>query len=192
MTEVPLQSDAVSPNGNYGFGGIGIDRTGTTIAAQIYVDDIYQEERPAQVNVFKRSGSGYTQVATFKPGAWRRDFVGWFYGLAIAVSGDATTITVGDPWDNGWGLGPRAAPLNPSDERTGAVYIYRVKGTGWTLANMVKPNKPPNTESFGRELALSDTGKTLIVGESWENSAATGIGGNWQQSGGVTGAVWMY
>lgn len=193
ISEVPLRSDAVSPNGQYGFEGLGIDRTGNTIAAQIYVDDINQENRPAQVNVFKRSGAGYTQVATFKPGPWRTGYVGRFFGLSVAVSGDASTITVGDSWDNGWGQGPRAAPLNTTTERTGAVYIYRVKGTGWTLANMVKPNKPPpGIESFGREQALSNTGKTLIIGEGWENSAATGIGGDWQTTGGVTGAVWMY
>jgi len=35
--------------------------------------------------------------------------------------------------------GPRAAPLKPATDRSGAVYLYRLRNT-LRLANMVKPN----------------------------------------------------
>jgi hypothetical protein len=101
---------------------------------------------------------------------------------------------VGDSWDNGTGTGPRAAPLNPDPNgaRTGAIYVYRLAGS-WRLANMVKPNNNPSgPNSFGHEVALNRDGHTLIVGHSQDSSNATGIGGDWSNTEGGSGAVWMY
>jgi hypothetical protein len=191
--DVPLE---LPVTGDFGFGslGLGIDASGDTIAAQVTLNHGPEPNTgPAEVLVFKRSAGVYSKVAALTPGAWRPDAQINFYGLEIAVSGDGGTIAVGDPWDNGLGTGPRAAPLNPGTARTGAVYIYRFSNS-WRLVNMVKPNyQPVEQQSFGRELALSGSGQTLIVGEGGEDGAAEGIGGDWSNLGtNGSGAVWMY
>ncbi len=130
------------------------------------------------------------------PGAWRNDGQKEFFGLSVAVSGDGGTIAVGDSWDNGFGTGPRAAPLNPDpNRRSGAFYVYRLK-TNWVLANMIKPNVATASPStFGHEVSLNGNGQTLIVGFPGDCSDADGIGGNWNNcngNGAGSGAVFMY
>ena len=112
---------------------------------------------------------------------WRQGAHRTLFGNSLALSGDGLTLIVGDPADNGTGLGPRAAPLVAGTAETGAVYVYRMT-TAWKLVNMVKPNYSPNPAHdhvFGRVTALSQTGKTLIIGVPREDSSATGIDGNW-------------
>ena len=112
------------------------------------------------------------------------------------MSGDGSTIAVGDSWDNGFGTGPRAAPLNPDpNHRSGAIYVYRFK-TNWVLANMVKPNLAfTSPSSFGHDVSLNGNGQTMIVGFPSDGSDADGIGGDWNNyngNGGASGAVFMY
>ena len=61
---------------------------------------------------------------------------------------------------------------------------------------MVKPNYSPNpgeAHMFGEHVALSQTGKTLIIAAPRENSSANGIDGNWANSARPSsGAIFMY
>jgi hypothetical protein len=194
-TEIPLEM-AVASDFGYAGSGIGISADGATIAAQIYkAYGPNPNMGPAEVQVFRLDGA-WSKVATLTPGAWRVDAQENFYGLSVAVSGDGGTIAVGDSWDNGFGTGPRAAPLNPDPtRRSGAVYVYRLKNN-WVLANMVKPNVAATSPStWGHEVELNDNGQTMIVGFSTDGSNASGIGGDWDNyDGGATGsgAVFMY
>ncbi|HUQ10684.1 MAG TPA: hypothetical protein VM146_10255 [Steroidobacteraceae bacterium] len=180
---------------------LAIDGTGNTIVAQL--NDVpsnpNQLDLPSEVQVFSRTGGAYARVATFKPGPWRDPEDRITFGRDVAISSDGSTIAIGDVLDDGFGTGPRAAPLTPRGGQYGAVYVYRLKSS-WVLANMVKPNfRPPrsdyilNTDYFGRELSLNGNGQTLIVGAPDESRTATGIGGDWTQGGlQSTGAVFMY
>ena len=194
--DMELELDASSGQGNV-LGGIGLSATGDTIAAQIRVDHEPREDMgPSEVQVFRRVSGVYSKVTSLTPGSWRVDGQKNFYGLSVAVSGDGGTIAVGDSWDNGFGTGPRAAPLNPDPtRRSGAIYVYRLK-THWVLANMVKPNVAVASPStFGHEVALNGNGQTLIVGHSAEGSDADGIGGDWNNyngNGADSGAVFLY
>jgi hypothetical protein len=176
--------------------GFAIDGTGDTIAVQFShsENDVVHED--AYVQVFKRIDGAYTAVANLSPGAWRTKAWSSVYGDAISISGDGQTMAVGDPLDNGTGLGPRAAPLVAGSAQTGAVYVYRFTGGAWKLANMVKPNYNPNpgqSHIFGASTALSGTGKTLIVAAPLESSSASGIGGNWASTSRPgSGAIFMY
>lgn len=193
--EIPLEMSVSSENGFRG-SGIGISADGNTIAAQIYKFwGADPNLGPAEVQVFKRAGA-WTRTGTLTPGSWRIDGQKNFYGLSVAVSGDGATIAVGDSWDNGFGTGPRAAPLNPDpSRRSGAIYVYRLS-TRWVLANMVKPNVAASSPStWGHEVALNGNGQTLIVGFANDASHASGIGGDWHNDDGsaiATGAVFMY
>jgi hypothetical protein len=196
---LPLLMTAQPTDEGYGHAALGIDTTGDTIAAQLYIPDVPEPVNgPSQVNVFKRTAGVYSQVAELKPGAWRAVENRSFFGLTISVSGDGSTIAVGDALDNGLGTGPRAAPLTAGEARTGAVYVFRVyQPTGrWILSSVVKPNyKPPeDRQLFGRTpVALNGNGQTLIISDGGEASDAQGIGGDWSDDDAPdSGAVWLY
>jgi hypothetical protein len=190
--DLPLEM-SVSGGAGHGHGAIAIDGNGTYIAAQVFV----APDGPAEVHVFEREEDGeYEKEATLTPGAWRDDAQRHFFGQSLAISGNGLVLAVGDSHDNGLGLGPRAAPLNPGVSRTGAVYVYRYYDDWWNLYNMVKPNYHPDDApylTFGSEVALSTNGISLIVGESGESSNAVGIAGDWHNiEAPGAGAVWLY
>jgi hypothetical protein len=193
--DLPLEM-SVSSEFGYGRGGIAIDGTGNTVAAQIFVaNGPNPQNGPSEVHVIERTNGVWWKAATLSPGAWRVDGQRNFYGQSIALSGDGKLLAVGDPWDNGLGTGPRADPLNPGEARTGAVYVYRYRPY-WYLYNMVKPNYHPATApylTFGTDVELSASGIALIVGESGESSDAEGISGAWDNIRAAgSGAVWLY
>jgi hypothetical protein len=181
----------------YGRSGLAISANGDTVAAGFYEREapgLHPPIEPGRVHIFKRNAGVYSKVTELLPGPWRTAEYSNSFGGSIAVSGDGGTVAVGDTDDNGLGTGPRAAPLNPGDVSTGAVYVFRL-GTTWRLANVVKPNYIPGGGSnfFGSEMALNGSGLTLIVGNRFEDSGATGIGGNWSNTGATdSGAVFMY
>jgi len=189
-TDIPLQSSVASSTG-YASAGFAISANGDTIAAQIGVPNA-QVRGDAQVHVFKRGTNGvYSKVAELIAGPWSH---GYLYGWTIAMSGDGATMAVGDFTDDGKGTGPRAAPLFAGANMEGGVYVYRLSGT-WKLANMVKPNYllGSDNERFGRFLALSGSGKTLLIGDPDDNRGSEGIGTDWHNvRSGPLGAVWMY
>lgn len=189
--------EGVTSENGFGNSGIAVSANGETFAAQIFKN--YGPDPnlgPAEVQVYRRTAGVFAKTGTLRPGAWRVDSQKNFYGLSVAVSGDGGTIAVGDSWDNGFGTGPRAAPLNPDpNHRAGAIYVYRLRNS-WVLANMVKPNVAfVSPSSFGHEVALNGNGQTLIVGFATDGSDADGIGGDWNNyngNGGASGAVFMY
>jgi hypothetical protein len=191
--EMPLQIPGAVASRSWSI-GLAVDGTGNTIAAHISEDTSVtgRDNGPSEVHVFHRDGA-YSRVAVLTPGAWRSLERRSAYGVDIAISNDGDTIAVGDSRDNGAGRGPRAAPLNPATIESGAVYVYRLRNN-WRLANMVKPNYDYGQVAvFGRALALSGNGQTLLVGQKNENSSAQGIGGDWANvDAPASGAVWMY
>jgi hypothetical protein len=187
--EMPLEMAPQSDFGLYSI-GLAVDRTGSTIAAHVYMET-HGGDGPGEVHVFHRDGA-YSRVAIFTPGAWNVPDARSSFGRDVAISDDGGTIAVGHWADTGYGTGPRAAPLNPGTAYSGAVYVYRLKST-WRLANIVKPNYLPNSTAFGYQVALNGNGQTLLVGQEYESSPAQGIGGNWASTGAPhSGAVWLY
>jgi len=188
--DLPLQMSVSSESG-YGHGGIAIDDTGNTVAAQIFAVD-----GPSEVQVFEREDGIYEKEATLTPGAWRAPAQRNFFGQSIAISGNGIVLSVGDSWDNGLGNGPRAAPLNPGQSPTGAVYVYRYYDDAWWLYNMLKPNYHPDNaayRTFGSDVEFNTNGVSMIVGESGESSDAQGIAGGWSNIRAPgSGAVWLY
>jgi hypothetical protein len=191
-TDIPLQL-SVSSSMGYVSGGFAISAKGDTIAAQISIPSP-QVRGDSQVQVFKRGTNGlYSKVTELIAGPWSH---GYGYGWTIAISGDGATMSVGDFTDDGKGTGPRAAPLFAGANMEGGVYVYRLSGT-WKLANMVKPNylTRSDREEFGRVLALSGSGKTLLIGDPEDTRGSDGIGSDWRTTvggGAPTGSVWMY
>jgi hypothetical protein len=193
--DLPLQMSAPTDY-YYGHGGIAIDDTGNNVAAQIFATNGPAQQGPSEVHVFEREDGVYEKEAVLTPGAWRADDERSAFGRSIAISGNGAVLSVGDPWDNGLGNGPRAAPLNPGEIRTGAVYVYRYYDDEWWLYNMVKPNYHPANAPyllFGNDVELNSNGIAMIVSDSGESSDAEGISGSWSNLRAPgSGSVWLY
>ena len=194
--DLPLRMSVASESG-YGHGGIGIDRTGNVVAAQVFAKSgSNPDDGPSEVHVFEREDGVYEKEAVLTPGAWRSNAQRSSYGQTIAISGNGIVLAVGDALDNGKGNGPRAAPLLAGTARTGAVYVYRYRNDWWYLYNMVKPNYHPADApylTFGNDVEFDEDGIAMLVGEVGESSNAQGISGNWQNLAAPgSGAVWLY
>ena len=96
------------------------------------------------------------------------------FGVALALSGDGSTLAVGARQEDSASGGDQASNALVG---SGAVYIYTRSGSEWMQPAYVKSSNPGANDYFGHALALSDDGNTLAVGAYFEDSAATGING---------------
>ncbi len=96
------------------------------------------------------------------------------YGSRVAVDGDLLVVS-------------RRSPLD-------RVYVYRRDGsTGWRFSTEIRP--PMTVEApadrFGESIAIS--GETIVVGANAENSAATGVNGDFEDNSAPdSGAAFVY
>ncbi len=127
------------------------------------------------VSLFVRSGSTWIfaeSVTANNPGA--ND---WF-GTAIALSGQGTTLAVGAFGEdsNAKGIGPIID--NNLQEDSGAVYVFQHTTGRWMEEVYIKASNAALGDRFGKSVALNHTGTTLAVGAVGEDSNAVGIDGN--------------
>jgi RNase P/RNase MRP subunit p29 len=130
-----------------------------------------------------RSGTVYVFLYLF--GAWGQQTylkasnsrVYDFFGRSVAVDGN--TLVVGAPGDS------RSAPVS------GAVYVFTHTNGVWSQEADLKASNVGKGDFFGTSVAVD--GNTLVVGESWEDSSATGINGDQSDnSAKESGAVYVF
>ncbi|HMN96084.1 MAG TPA: hypothetical protein PKC43_01375 [Phycisphaerales bacterium] len=97
------------------------------------------------------------------------------FGASVALSESGATLAVGAERTAG---------------NKGAVHLYAYDGQGWVLTQILVPAAAAGAARFGCDLALSEDGKTLVVGAYADYSVATAAGaayiyklvdGIWQQ-----------
>ena len=116
----------------------------------------------------------------------------WF-GSAIALSADGTTLAVGayDEFSNATGIDGNQT--DHSATAAGAVYIFARSGATWVQQAYVKASNTDAGDQFGAAVALAADGSTLAVGAPFESSAATGIDGNQTDNSATNaGAVYVF
>ncbi len=104
-----------------------------------------------------------------------------FFGYAVSVSADGSTLAVGAPNESS-----AASGINGNQEQhagtiyneTGAVYVFTRDRQSWNQQAYIKASNPGTLDSFGTSVSLSSDGNTLVVGAQKEASNATGVGGN--------------
>jgi len=128
---------------------------------------------------------GFGNTSTFVP----RDYVkapnsetGDRFGTSVVLSADGNTLAVG-----AIGEGSAARRVNDttvvlgdnSANGAGAVYVFGLDDTNNTRSfafpDYVKASNSEAGDFFGVAVALGTNGNTLVVGASWESSAANGI-----------------
>ena len=126
------------------------------------------------VYVFSRSGSTWTQSEYLKA---QLNSIKASFGRAVALSGDGTTLAVGDYLDPSSTTGTSSTP-NTTGLQNGSVYVFTYSGGAWAQQAYLKPNVTHQGDDFGIAVALSQDGNTLAAGAYYESSSATGVNGD--------------
>ncbi|MCB9605526.1 MAG: hypothetical protein H6716_02990 [Polyangiaceae bacterium] len=111
--------------------------------------------------VVQRTAGAWQETALLKaPNAAAQD---WF-GYAVALSADGATAAISAIREDGASSGVGGDQTSDGSPESGAVYVF-VKSAGtWSLQAYVKAPNTTDNALFGRELALSADGNTLLVG----------------------------
>ncbi len=142
------------------------------------------------VYVFTRSGTTWSQQAYVKAANTETEDD---FGRAIALSADGDTLAVGASLEDGTESGLHALDYLNGALDSGAAYVFTHESGAWSQQAYVKASNTEPSDRFGRSLALSSDGDSLVVGAPWEDSAATGLGGDQtDDSAGAAGAVYLY
>jgi hypothetical protein len=99
---------------------------------------------------------------------------GDFFGYAVSLNADGSTLAVGAFDEDGAGRGINPPPDNRA-AGSGAAYVFTRAGAGWTQQAYIKASNSESQDSFGVHVALSDEGTTLLVGSLDEDCAARAV-----------------
>ena len=137
------------------------------------------------VYVFRRRGTTWAQEAYLKAS---NTGTGDSFGHAVALAGD--TLAVGAYREDGSGPGAATGEDDGAPD-SGAVYVFRRRGTAWAQEAYLKASNAEAFDELGRSVALS--GETLVVGAYHEDSGAAGVDGNEQDNGAPgSGAAYVF
>lgn len=100
------------------------------------------------------------------------------FGWDVALSADRRTLAIGTPGDPSVSQGMGGDPNNDDAPGTGAVYVFTRNAAGWVNEAYLKASNAAEGDSFGRSVALSADGNTLVVGAVGEDSDAFVVGGD--------------
>jgi hypothetical protein len=146
------------------------------------------------VNVYRWNGAGWTQEANLSgpapgPGGGPSAF-----GYEFAFNRTGTMLAVNDLNGLIGGAGVMDE-VTPSWDPHGAVLLYErdASAGSWQLHKVIKAPNPSAEDLFGISIAMSGNGRTLAVGASLEDSAATGVDGDQSNDAALdAGAAYLY
>ncbi|MGY3570228.1 hypothetical protein [Vibrio paucivorans] len=98
------------------------------------------------------------------------------FGIAISLSDDGKTLAVGADGEASAEKGLAGSGNDNSASGSGAVYIFELDTSGWQQTQYVKASNSGADDYFGRTLALSGDGNSLLVGAIAEDSSGQGTG----------------
>jgi hypothetical protein len=136
--------------------------------------------------VFTRTADVWTQQAYVKAS---NTGAGDQFGQSVAVLGD--TLLVGAHGESSNATGVDGNQLDDSVASAGAVYVFTRISDVWSQQSYLKSLNPEASNWFGESVAIA--GNLLAVGGGGENSNATGIDGNANNSDADSaGAVYVF
>lgn len=113
-------------------------------------------------------GIGYIKAST--PGGDDQ------FGQSIALSDDGKTLAVGAWHEDSNAVTINGDETNDTATDAGAVYVYTQGSDGlWSQQAYIKASNAGGGDEFGRAIALSEDGDTLVVGAPKEDSASGAV-----------------
>lgn len=156
--------------GDY-FARVAFSADGNTLA----VGAAGKDGQSGSVYVFSRQGSSWAQIALIKaPDAASGDF----FGSALALSADGSTLAVGAYLEDSLSVGINGSrgSISENNSNRGAVYVFTRSANTWTEQAYVKSSGTRSAEYFGKAVALSGNGNTLVVGAIGERTGGMDAG----------------
>jgi hypothetical protein len=127
------------------------------------------------VYVFTRNDTMWSQQAYIKAS---NTSMFDFFGESVALSGDGSTLAVGASGEDSMATGVNGNQTDNSAPGAGAVYVFTRSSTTWSQQAYIKASNTGEGDAFGKGVALSCDGSTLVVSAPDEASAATGVNGD--------------
>ncbi len=187
--------------GDYFGHSIALSADGTILAVGAYDEDSAatgvggsQADNSADaagaVYVFERKGRRWLQQAYIKASnAGALDA----FGHSVALSADGSILAVGAPLESSAASGVGGDQTSDGASYAGAAYVFVRRDARWAQEAYLKASHTGPADNFGHSVALSADGSTLAVGAPFEDSAATGVGGDAaDNSADAAGAVHVY
>jgi hypothetical protein len=142
------------------------------------------------VYVFTRIGGVWSQQAYVKASNTEEEDR---FGTSLAIAGDGNTLAVGAYAEDSSAIGIDGDQTDNSGFGSGAVYVFNRISDAWSQEAYVKASNTGDGDGFGSSLTMAGDGNTLAVGAMFEDSGATGIGGD-QTDNSVnnSGAAYVY
>jgi len=142
------------------------------------------------VHIFRFDGASWSFQVNVVP---ENSEFGDAYGSAIDLSADGNTLAVGAESENSSATGIGGDQNDNATESSGAVYVFRFDGTGWSEEAYIKASNTGENDFFGSAVALSADGDALAVGADYEGSNATGTNGDqFNDLAPYSGAVYVF
>lgn len=127
----------------------------------------------APPTLFNRSGTTWTQEATFSASDASGEFDN--FGHSVALNADGHTALIGDP---------------TQDEEAGAAYVFTGSGSEWTQQAELAGSDEVSRWNFGASVALSSKGHIALIGAPAPGAGSAyvfaGSGSNWTQQSELT------
>ena len=153
--------EASDPSANDNFGRhVAMSGDGNTVIIGAYfknANSVY----PGAAYIFTRSGSSWSQQAKLEASdAQSFDYFGW----SVSISNDGNTVVIG------------AYDEDTTATSAGSAYIFTRSGSSWSQQQKIQASDAQASDLFGRSVAISGDGDTVIVGAHYEDTTATDAG----------------
>jgi hypothetical protein len=138
------------------------------------------------VYIFSRTGGAWSQQAYLKAS---NSAAGDQCGAAIAITFD--TLAFGCTLEDSSATGVGGNQADNGSVSAGAVHLFSRTGATWVQAVYLKASNTGGGDYFGSSVTLD--GSTLLVAARFEDSSATGVGGNQtDDSAMLSGAAYVF
>ena len=164
-----LKPSDTAPGDN--FARVAFSADGNTLA----VGAVGKDSQSGTVYVFSRQGSSWSQTAIIKaPDAANGDA----FGIALALNANGSTLAVGAYLEDSLSVGINGSrgSISENNSNRGAVYVFTRNANTWTEQAYVKSSSTRSAEYFGKAVALSGNGNTLVVGAIGERTGGMDAG----------------
>jgi hypothetical protein len=148
------------------------------------------------VGAYNPTGGGAVYLFS-NSGSWTEDKIvtasnadtGDYFGYAIALSADGSTLAVGAYLEDDVAKGITSGTyttVNNGATDSGAVYLF-TSGSGWMQQAYIKASNAAAGDYFGRSVSLSQDGSVLAVGANMQGGTGAGAvylfsnSSGWQQ-----------
>ena len=122
-------------------------------------------------HVFTRDGTGWSAQASLKASNPNTND---FFGISVSVSGER--LVIGAMQEDSNASGVNGNQSDNSAPGAGAAYLFEPAGSSWGQAAYLKASNTGPGDGLGLAVAVFE--EVIVLGAPFEDSGATGVGGN--------------